>query len=86
VPCDALFTHPAQRQVELVRALGPALDDDGMVRVDPMTQETSLPGVYAAGDLTTRRQAALFAASAGMQAAAMLNMELTAELVTRGER
>jgi thioredoxin reductase len=84
VPCDALFFHPAQRQVELVRALAPALDDDGFVRVDPMTRETSLPGVYAAGDLTTRMQGALFAAAAATQAATMLNLELTAERVRSG--
>src|SRR5688572_3663608 len=56
VPCDVLFAHPPQRQVDLVRALGVALDDDGFVRVDPMRRETSVPGVYAAGDLTTRMQ------------------------------
>lgn len=86
VPCDALFTHPAQRQVDLVGALGVALDEDGFVRVDPMTRETSVPGVYAAGDLATRMQSAIFAAAAGTHAATVLNMELTAELVTRGER
>lgn len=85
VPCEALFTHPAQRQVELVNDLEVALDDDGFVKVDPMTRETSRPGVYAAGDLTTRMQGAIFAAAAGMQAAAMINMELTSELVRSGK-
>lgn len=84
VPCDALFTHPAQRQVELVSALGVALEDDGFVRVDPMTRETSVPGVYAAGDLATRMQGAIMAAATATQAATMINMELTAELVTSG--
>jgi thioredoxin reductase len=84
VPCDALFSHPAQRQVELIRALGLALDDDGYVRTDAMTRETSVAGVYAAGDLTTRMQSAIIAAAAGMQAAAMINMELTSELATSG--
>jgi thioredoxin reductase len=84
VPCEALFAHPPQRQVELIGALGVALDDDGYVRVDPMTRETSVPGVYAAGDLTTRMQAAVLAAASGMQAAAVINAELTAELATSG--
>lgn len=84
VPCDTLFTHPPQHQVELVRSLGVALDDDGFVRVDPMTRETSLPGVYAAGDLTTRGQGAIIASAAGMQAAAAINMELTMELSQTG--
>lgn len=84
VPCEALFTHPAQAQVELVRALGLDLDDDGFVRIDAMTRETSRPGVYAAGDLTTRMQGAILAAAAGMQAAAMINMELSHELARSG--
>lgn len=84
VACDALFTHPPQRQVELIRALGVALDEHGYVRIDPMTRETSIPGVYAAGDLTTRMQAAIAAAAAGTQAAAMINMELTMELAASG--
>ena len=50
-----------------------------------MTRETSIPGIYAAGDLTTRAQAAVLSAAAGMQAAAVINAELTADLVTSGE-
>jgi thioredoxin reductase len=80
VACDALFTQPPQRQTDLVRALGVALDDDGYVRVDPMKRETSIPGIYAAGDLTTRAQSAILGAASGMQAAAVLNAELTAQL------
>lgn len=84
VPCDVLFTHPPQRQVDLVRALGVALDDDGLVRVDPMKRETSVPGIYASGDLTTRMQGAIMAAASGTQTAAMLNLELTMELASTG--
>jgi thioredoxin reductase len=80
VGCDALFSHPPQHQVELVQALGVALDTDGFVRVDPMTKETSIPGIYAAGDLTWRMQTAILAAAAGTQAATAINLELTAEL------
>jgi thioredoxin reductase len=84
VSCDVLFAHPPQQHVELVRALGVALDDAGYVRVDPMTRETSVAGIYAAGDLTTRMQAAILAAASGMQAAAAINLELTMELATTG--
>jgi thioredoxin reductase len=84
VPCDVLFAHPPQRQIDLVRALGVALDDDGLVRVDPMKRETSVPGIYASGDLTTRMQGAIMAAASGTQAAAMLNLELTMELASTG--
>jgi thioredoxin reductase len=84
VRCDALFAHPPQRQVDLVRAIGVALDEDGFVKVDPMRRETSIPGIYAAGDLTTRMQGAIVAASLGMQTAAAINLELTMELATSG--
>ncbi len=84
VPCQVLYAHPPQRQVDLVRALGVALDDEGYVRVDPMTRQTSVAGIYAAGDLTTRMQGAIIAAASAAQAAAMLNAELTMELATAG--
>jgi thioredoxin reductase len=84
VPCDVLFAHPPQRQVDLVRSLGLALDDHGFVRVEAMKGETSIPGIYAAGDLTTRNQAAIIAASASVLAATMINFELNSELAARG--
>jgi thioredoxin reductase len=79
VPIDLLFAHPPQHHVALVTELGLALDDDGMVKVDPMKRETSVPGVYASGDLTTRAQGALFAAAAGTHAATVMNFDLTIE-------
>jgi thioredoxin reductase len=83
VPCELLFVHPPQRQVALVEALvaarGLALDGEGLVVVDAMRKETSIAGVYAAGDLTTRMQAAIAAAASGMQAGAMINMDLAME-------
>jgi thioredoxin reductase len=79
VACDMLFAHPPQQQVALVRQLGVALDNDGFVQIDPMRRETSIPGIYAGGDLTTRMQSAIFAAAAGTHAAAMLNFDLTLE-------
>ncbi len=84
IGCDALFAHPPQRQGQLVRDLGLALDEHGYVQIDPMRRETSVAGIYAAGDLQTRQQSAIFAAAAGVQAAAMLNMELTSELALSG--
>ena len=84
VGCELLFAHPPQHQVDVVRALGVALDSEGFVQVDPMSRQTSVPGVFAAGDLTTRMQAAIAAAASGMQAAAMMNHELTMELASGG--
>lgn len=79
VGCDALFVHPPQRQVALVQSLGLAAEDS-YLKLDPMTRETSRPGIYASGDLTTRMQSAIIAAASGMQAAASINAELSADL------
>ena len=81
LPCAALFVRPVQEQTPLVRSLGLATTAAGYVQVDEMRRETSTPGIYAAGDLTSPMQAAIAASSMGMMAAAALNYELTAELV-----
>lgn len=75
VPCDVLFTQPPQRQTALVQSLNLALED-GYVVVDPMLRQTSRPGIFASGDLSSRMQAAVAAAAAGMQAAAGINVDL----------
>lgn len=76
---EILFMRPPQRQTPLVTSLGLALDAQGFVRVDEQGQ-TSVPGIYAAGDSTTMMQGALLAAAAGMNAAARLNHALNMEL------
>ncbi|MEU8685795.1 NAD(P)/FAD-dependent oxidoreductase [Streptomyces sp. NPDC048611] len=74
---QTLLWSPPQRQVPLVTRLverfGLALDDDGFVRVGP-DKRTSVPGLYAAGDLTTAwEQGAMSAAGAGAAAADALH-------------
>lgn len=81
---DVLFAHPPQRHVALVSALGLTLDALGFIQVHEQHRETSRPGIYAAGDLTTRGQSAVLAAASGMMAAAGINHELTVELATTG--
>jgi len=78
VPREILFDRPPQRQVPLVQRLGLALDEEGFVKVTG-PGATSVPGIYAAGDLCTRAQAAISSASAGMLAAGMLNHGLNLE-------
>lgn len=80
---DILFFRPQQKQVPVVAALGVAHDERGFVRVDAEFR-TSIPGIYAAGDLATHHHGALAAAAAGSQAAHCLNLELTLELVAQG--
>ena len=81
---DVLFARPPQQQVALVRTLGLSLDSAGYVQIDPVQRETSIPGIYAAGDLVTPQQAAILAAASAMQAAAALNHALSSELATSG--
>lgn len=82
VPCDVLYAHPPQRQVELVQALSLTQSAAGTLTVDPMTRETSKPGVYAAGDLSSQGQAAIIAAGTGTHTAAMANHDLCVARVT----
>jgi thioredoxin reductase len=78
-----LFARPPQRQTELVRQLGLELNELGFVRVDERKQ-TSVPGILAAGDLTTMMQGALVAAAEGAMAAYMMTHELNIEAATHG--
>jgi thioredoxin reductase len=81
---DALFVRPAQRQIPLVASLGLTLDSAGFVQVAQPTLATSIPGIYAAGDLITPAQGALIAAASGTFTAAMLNRSLASELALQG--
>jgi len=85
VPLDVLFSRPPQRQVPLVEALGVALTPAGYVQVHDTERETSVPGIYAGGDLVTPMQGAIFSAASGTHAAAKLNHELTIEMATNGQ-
>ena len=76
VPCDAVFFSIAHRaRADLARALGCALTEEGYVRVDAR-QQTTVPGVYAAGDITPTDEAALIAAAQGLTAAVAVHESL----------
>lgn len=75
---EALFLRTTQRQTDLVAALKPELSTAGYVIVDAQMQ-TSVPGIYAAGDATTPIQQALAGAADGARAAAMINHRLNTE-------
>ena len=80
---DVLFFRPHQRQTPVVTGLAVALDEHGYVRIGE-DHETSIPGIHAAGDLTTHYHGALAAASAGSKAAHAINHALTLDLVGQG--
>jgi thioredoxin reductase len=69
---EALFMRPPQKPTALVQSLGLALDETGVVKVDPR-RESSVRGVFVAGDATTMVQGAILAAADGMMAGAMIN-------------
>jgi len=62
-----MFSVAHQPRTDLAEALGCDLDDEGYVAVDE-SGETSVPGVYAAGDLTPGLQLTLVAAASGVVA------------------
>ena len=75
----ALFLHAPQHQrTPLAAALGARLTGKGAVWVDARRQ-TSVPGLFAAGDTTPGTQQALMAAAGGNHAAIVINESLTRE-------
>ena len=65
---DGLFWKPPQKQVGLVEAIGAPLDEHGYVETDAFGK-TSLPMLWAAGDLTSGYQQVVEAAAQGARAA-----------------
>jgi thioredoxin reductase len=81
---EALFYAPPQRQRSgLAESLGCETEAMGLlpavIKSDPTTKETTVPGVFVAGDAGTMLQGAIMAASSGAGAAAFLNHSLIAE-------
>jgi thioredoxin reductase len=82
IPRDVLFVRPPQVQTPLVRRLGLRLDDRDLVHTE--RYQTSIPGIYAAGDLMVHEHGAMTAAAMGAGAAHALDEPLTRELVLEG--
>jgi thioredoxin reductase len=81
---EGLFYVPPQRQgSELAQMLGCETGQMGQapsgVKSDPTTRETSVAGVYVAGDAGNAVQSALLAAASGASAAFFVNHSLVAE-------
>ena len=72
----ALFLRPAQVVAsDLPQQIGCEHTETGLLRVGA-DHQTSVPGVYAAGDATTPLQQIVVAAASGAQAAMMINRDL----------
>ncbi len=77
IDCDSLFFNlGTELASNLHERLGCKLDhESGLIWVD-QTQQTSVPGVYAAGDITPNSQLAVVAAAEGAMAAIHLHQSL----------
>lgn len=77
LPADALFFHwgsdPAS---ELARLTGCDCSERGDVVVDPASMETTVPGIYAVGDIIGRPHLAISAAAEGVRAALAIHRSL----------
>ena len=79
VPASLFFFSVAhQPRVELARALGCRIDDDGYVQID-QNGKTSVPGLYAAGDVVPGLQLVQVAAAQGVAAGVAAALSLQGE-------
>jgi len=78
-PLKALYAKlPFVQHSSIPQALGCELTQEGYIQVDP-AQKTSVQGVYACGDNTTRMRTVANAVSTGTTTALMVNKELIEE-------
>lgn len=77
IECDALFFNfGTEMSGDLHKRLGCKVDEEcGLLWVDD-EQQTSVPGVYAAGDITPHSQLAIVAAAEGAMAAIQIHKSL----------
>ena len=78
-PLKALYSRPHFVQhCDLPASLGCELTDDGYIKVDS-SQMTTVPGIFASGDNTTRMRTVANAVAMGTTAGMMVNKELILE-------
>lgn len=76
----ALYARlPFTQHSHLPEKLGCQLTPDGYIKIDP-AQKTSVPGVFACGDSTTRMRTVANAVSMGTTTGLMVNKELIEEI------
>ena len=86
VPATRCSCHPASSRTDhLLVGLGCDVDADGWVTVDA-TGRTSVPGVWAAGNVVDPRAQVITAAGAGSAAAIALNADLVDDDVRNAVR
>lgn len=79
LPVKAVYTRvPFRQHCQIPEYLGCELTEDGYIKVDPF-QETTINGVFACGDNTTRLRTVANAVAMGTTAGMMLSRQLIAE-------
>jgi thioredoxin reductase len=75
----ALYAHhPFEQHCGIPKTLGCELSDEGYIKTDPF-QKTSIQGVFACGDNTTRMRTLANAVAQGTTAGMMVNKEMVFE-------
>jgi NADH-quinone oxidoreductase subunit F len=77
IPCDNVLVAIGEGvESDFLRQAGMEINKDGTVKVDPFTLRTSIPGIYAGGDLVTGPATAVEAMSFGTKVAENIDREL----------
>ncbi len=75
----ALYAHsPFEQHSKIPERLGCALSEDGYINIDLLSM-TTVPGIYACGDNTTRMRTVANAVSMGTKAGIVVNKEIVFE-------
>jgi len=77
-----LIKPPQELTTDVGRKLGCEINEFGLYKTENEVQ-TTIPGVYSAGDVSVPMQALLVACSLGMKAAAYASFELVAEALEK---
>lgn len=78
-PLKVLYARSSfEQHCEIPQALGCELTEEGYIKVD-VQQKTTVPGVYACGDNTTRMRSVANAVGMGTTTGAMVNREIVLE-------
>ncbi|MCF2494394.1 NAD(P)/FAD-dependent oxidoreductase [Dyadobacter chenhuakuii] len=78
-PITAIYSRPAFKQHSAIpEQLGCALTETGLIKLETF-QQTTVPGIYAAGDNSHMARSVALAVSSGSMAGALINRELIEE-------
>lgn len=77
--CEALYAHnPFEQHCSIPQTLGCEFTDEGYIKVDPL-QKTTVEGVFACGDNTSKMRTVANSVATGTTAGMMLNKEMVLE-------